>query len=348
MSNPRPEESGEIRSQLMNYFGHNEMMVETYLRLYGTKIDMKAIQDVRTQVLISSFNPDSVSNIEVMEEEKPEPKKKTATGTESPVYSIDLGCPSCKQKGIQHQELRAASLMVKHDPFLAPVYFSTGKYQNLNYLTCAVAICPRCLFASPDKKDFVQFDLSRRQFVQSQIPPPVIREIHDAWPARRVLQESVVPDRPDFFQCPRPFSVALFSYRLADMRATIEADNKVPFATFKRANYWVRMALLQRQSGKDDSPMLEKALQNFKSAFYLSDFPSSAAEFQSCFVLFSLYLRFGQLKEARDYISILEQCKKNIGDRKEPNAAKVLDHWLDQAKKRWEDKDNPELWGIPK
>lgn len=343
----RPEDNSEIRSQLMNYFGHNEMMVDTYLRLYGSKIDLKAIQNVRTQVLIAAFNPESVSNIGVMEEEAATPKKITKGGEESPVYSIDLGCPSCKQKGIPHQELRAASLLVKHDPFLAPVYFSTGKYHNLNYLTCAVAVCPRCLFASPDKADFVQFDLSRRQFVQSQIPPAVIKEVHDAWPARRVLQENVVPERPDFFQCPRPYNVALLSYRLADMRAAIEAENKIPFSTYKRANYWIRMALLQKQSGKEENPMLEKALQHFKAAFYLSDFPSSAAEFQSCFIIFSLYLRFGQLKEAREYISVLEQSKKHIGERKEPNAAKVLDHWLDRCKKRWEDKENPDLWNLP-
>lgn len=348
MAVSRPEDNSEIRSQLLGYFGHNEMMVDTYIRLYGSKIDMKAIQDVRTQVLISAFNPDTVSSIGVMAEETPSPKKISAGGDESPVYSIDLGCPSCKQKGIPHQELRAASLLVKYDPFLAPVYFSTGKYQNLNYLTCAVAVCPRCLFASPDKADFVQFDLSRRIFVQSQIPPPVIREIHDAWPSRRTLQESVVPDRPEFFQCPRSFAVALLSYRLADMRATIEADNKIPYSNFKRANYWVRMALLQRQSGRDETPMLEKALSHFKNTFYLSDFPSSSAEFQSCFVIFSLHLRFGQLKEARDYISVLEQSKKHVGERKEPNAAKVLDHWLDQCKKRWEDKDNPDLWNLPK
>lgn len=347
MPSPRPEENSEIRTQLLNYFGQNEMMVETYLRIYGPKIDMKAVQDVRTRVLIASFNPDAVASISAMEDEKTVAKKAPA-GDESPVYSIDLGCPSCKQKGIPHQELRAASLLIRHDPFLAPVYFSAGKYHNLNYLTCAVAVCPRCLFASPDKADFVQFDLSRRQFVQSQIPPSVIKEIHDAWPARRVLQETVSPERPDFFQCPRPFSIALLSYRLADIRASIEAENKIPFATFKRANYWVRMALLQKQSGREELPLLEKALQHFKSAFYLSDFPSSAAEFQSCFVLFSLYLRFGKLKEARDYVGVLEQCKKHIGERKEPNAAKVLDHWLEQAKKRWEDKDNPNLWDLPK
>lgn len=338
--------NSEARKLLLNYFGQNEMMTDCYLRVYGTKIDNKAIQDIKRQVLAVGFKPDMVAQIAAHKDDVAIPQKMRAT--ESAVYTIEIGCPCCRQKGIKHQELRAASLAVKYDAFLAPVYFQSGKYEALNYLTCAVAVCPRCLFASPDKGDFVQFNLTKRQFVQSQVSPGVLSELHDSWPQRKELQESLVPGQIDFFACPRPFPVAMLAYKLADFRAMIEAESKVPFAIFKRANYWVRLSLLARQSGEDGMPELEQALEFYKNAFYLTDFPSSAAEFQACFVLFSIYLRMGKLKEARDYIGVLELSKKNIADRKDPNAARILDHWLESAKRRWEDKENPNLWDMPK
>jgi|GEM_PF-1154607 len=335
------DDSSDIRPQLLLYFGHSEMMVNRYIQLYGNKINMRAIQDVRNQILASDFNPAVVTLPKVV------PAQKPVQILESPVFTIDLGCPSCRSKGIKHNELRASSLVIRSDAFLAPVYFSIGKYMPLNYLSVAVAVCPRCLFASPDKKDFVQFNMTKRQFVQSQISPGIMSEIRDTWAARKLIQDTLVPGEVDYFICPRPLEIAILTYRLADQRASVEAASKAPFSMYKRANYWLRIALLERQAGKDDTLSLQKALEFNKEAFFRSDFPSPTAEYQTCFVIFSLYLCFAMLKEARDYLSVMEQSRKPLEERKDTAALQALDQWLNLAKSRWEDRDNPALWALP-
>jgi uncharacterized protein (DUF2225 family) len=334
MAEPQAPEMDEIRRRLSIFFNQNQAMVERYISLHGNQIVMRLIQDVR----------DEMANIP--QGSTPEEVKATKDSGDSPVFSIELECPCCKQKAVLHRELRASAMSIKNDPFLVPVYFPIGKFQKLNYLTVNVAVCPRCLFASPYKKDFVQFNRTTRQTIPSQISMGILAEIQDSLAERQEIAESVAGP-VDFTQCPRPFPVAILSYRLAEQRARMEAESKQPFAVFKRANYWTRISLLQRQSGIEDTPSLEKALSLFKDAFFKTDFPNANMEFQSCFIIFSIYLRFGQIKEAREYVGVMEQSKKQVEERKDPAALQALNTWLGMAKARWEDKDSPTLWDIP-
>lgn len=329
------DQNEEIRRRLAIFFNQNMDLVDRYIELHGAKISMKAIQELRDEV---PSLPTSV----VLETNE----QGVDSGLESPVYPVELECPCCRQKGVLHRELRASAMAVKNDAFLAPAYFPMAKYQSLNYLTVAVAVCPRCLFASPDKKDFIQFNRTTRQNIPSQISMGILSEIQDTLAERQELLDQAKAGK-DFSQSPRPYPLAILSYKLADQRAKVESESKTPFSVFKRAHYWTRVALLLRQAQQDDKPALEKALQLFKEAFFQTDFPNANAEFQSCFIIFSLYLRFGMQKEARDYVTVMEQSKKDVEARKDPTALPALNQWLGMAKARWEDKDNPDLWKVP-
>jgi len=325
----------ELSRRLYIFLNRDQEKVDRYLQIHGYKINMKAIQEIR----------DAPSPRKVVEKNAIV-RPTDENGFESPVYTVELGCPCCRQKGIEHRELRASALSIKNDAFLAPVYFPIGKSQPLNYLTVAVSVCPRCFFASPDKKDYVQFNRTTRQFVQSQIPPGVISALQDEMAERHALIETSQLE-PHFTDCPRALPLAILSYRLANLRARVEAESKNPYALFKQASYATRIALLHRQAGLDDTPELEHALSFFKEAFYRTDFPNANAEFQSCFIIFSILIRFGKFKEARDYISVMEQGKKEVEERKDRTAGAALAQWLGMAKARWEDKDNPQIWEIP-
>jgi len=324
-------EQEELRRRLDIFLNQDQEKVERYLHLNGYKINMKAIQEIRDEPKIIT---------------EPESMADSSSGKEDPTYTIELSCPCCRYKGIIHRELRASALSVKNDAFLAPVYFPIGKSQALNYLTIAVAVCPKCFFASPDKKDFVQFNRTTRQSVPSQIPPGILSALQDDTAARQEIVETSKLGA-DFTGCPRPYPLAILSYRLANARARIEAENKVQFAIYKRANYATRLALLHRQAGLDDTAELENALALFKDAFYRTDFPNANSEFQSCFIIFTILIRFGKMKEARDYVTVMEQSKKEVEERKDRTAGAALSQWLGMSKARWEDKDNPKLWEIP-
>ncbi len=321
----------EVRRRIELLLHHDSPKVERYLSLYGYTLNMKGIQEVREGTV-----PDEAS---------PAPVDKNA-GLEIPVYNVDLTCPCCREKNVLHRELRASAMAVKNDAFMVPVYSPIGKFQKLNYLTVAVAVCPKCFFASPDKKDFIQFNRTTKQSTPSQLSPSIISQLQDTMAERQEMVEKAKVGK-DFASYPRSLEMGILTYQLALQRASVEAYNKNPFAIYKRASYLTRIALLQKQSKQDELPTLEKALTLFQEAFYRTDFPNANLEFQSCFVIFSILLRFGKEKEARDYLSVMEQGKKEVEERNDPTAVQALNTWLGMAKARWDDRKDPDLWNIP-
>jgi hypothetical protein len=73
----------EVRRRLAIFFNQNQAMVDRYLQLHGVAINMKAIQEVR----------DEVNSLP-----KPAEAEENQSHLESPVYSVDLECPCCRQK----------------------------------------------------------------------------------------------------------------------------------------------------------------------------------------------------------------------------------------------------------
>lgn len=322
----------EIRRRVTLLLHNDTQKVDRYIELYGYTLNMKGIQEVREATLPND----------------PEATPEAApSGLESPIYTIEMTCPCCREKEIVHRELRASAMAVKNDPFLAPVYSPIGKFEKLNYLTVAVAVCPKCFFASPDKKDFIQYNRTTKQTIPSQLGTGLISSLQDSLAERMEIVEKAKVGK-NFAEFPRSIPLAILSYRLADHRAKIESESKNPYAIYKRASYATRISLLHRQANLDEIPSLEHALTLFQEAFYRTDFPNANLEFQSCFIIFSILLRFGKEKEARDYLTVMEQSKVEVQERNDPAALQALNTWLGMAKARWEDRKDPDLWALPK
>lgn len=267
----------------------------------------------------------------------------------SPLFKVLLDCPVCKQWGLEAYQLRAKSMVVRSDPFLAPLYLGTSQFAPVNYLLASVTICHRCLFASPDKKDFIVYDRSRKQSTPSQIPANIISDLQDFMAIRISLWECS-GEKQNLFKTPRSNSAAVLSYMLADLRAEQETKSRIPCAWFKRGCYWTRIALLQRQQDFDDTPSLEKALHYMELAFLHTDFPTPAHEYQTCYVLFALNLRLNKIKQARDYLGVLEKAKKELEFTRPPDAGTKLGYikvWMDATRNLWENREREDLWKLP-
>lgn len=337
-------------------------MVDAYVSQFGTDINMKNIQLIREQFPglgeasapaegeLAPKAPEKASSIVFKFSSKALSVPPEDTKMDAPLYPRTVDCPVCKKWGLNSQDLRAKSLSLENDPFLAPVYRTTGRWREVNYLCYCMAICDNCLTASPDRKDFNVYNPTTRQNQFSLLPVGVIRDLGETKEQRKAFVEKTgVGD--SLFKIPRTYAGAIVSYQLADMRAEIEANSKVLGAYYKRGNYWTRIALLCRQSGmaEEDKLALETAVEFFKEAFTLSDFPKIELEFQTIFIIFSIYLFFGKQKEAMDYMNVLGKTVQDLDKLGDPRN-EALAHarkWHDMIRNRWDDRDYPEIWKTP-
>ncbi len=355
----------ELRRRLAILFKSDNAMVDAYVAQFGCEINMKNIQAIREQFPGSPGASASPTGAQpILEPTQPaptnEPPPRPAytelalqqpvfdAKLESPIYEVLVDCPVCKLWSLKSYELKAKSLTVVNDPYMAPVFESTGKFQPLNFLTASITVCTRCLFASPDRKDFIQYNKLRRQTDPSQIIPSVITALSESTAERQALRDSTgIGD--ELFKVPRNLAAAALSYQLADLRAAAEVKGKIQGAWFKRGSYWVRIALLRRQAGMDDTDALRTATEHYKMAFMHSDFPTQALEFQTLYVLFTIHLRLGDAKVARDYLAILDKTRQDMEKSSvvEPGTINILKKWIDQGRNRWDDREDPRVWKTP-
>lgn len=357
------DKESEIHRRLMVLFKNRGDMADAYVAKFGPEINMKNIQAIRAQfsgaagetVSTPAASEDLVPddplnpmNVIMKFNEKALTVPEEDSKKESPLFPRTMDCPVCKKWGINSQELRAKSLTIVNDPFLAPVYKTTGKWREINYLLSCMNVCSTCLTASPDPKDFVIYNATTRQTQYSQMSPAVIKNLDDTKTLRKAFFEKTGVGEA-LFKIPRSYAAAIVSYQLADARAEIEADAKVLGAYYKRGNYWTRIALLCRQAGMDDQRPLEIAAEHFKTAFTNSDFPKADLEYQSIFILFSIFLHFGKQKEAMDYMNVLGKTVQDLTKLNDPRNESLLyaKKWMEMIRNRWDDRDYPEIWKTP-
>lgn len=330
----------EISRRLSIFFNGDERMIRDYIETYGESVSMRYIQNIRDKYEGNNDPFAALEGVVKTEEEKVAERSK-----ENPCFSIKVDCPACKKWGLELYELKAKSQIIEYDPFMMPVHKPHGNFDSVNFNAITVCVCPRCLFASPDRKDFMVYSKTKQETLPSQIPLSVLSEVQDRMAERLCIREES-PAEKELFQEPRSPAAGILSYQLADNRAAVEADSGIPFAWFKRGNYWLKIALLQRQLGKDDAKALETASKYLKEAFLRTDFPNRNIEFQTCYTIFMIKLRQEELKEARDYVGIMEKTKKEL-ETSGADGTAALEKWITKAKNIWEDRKEPHIWVTP-
>lgn len=306
----------------------DEHMVETYLRTYGPRLDMNYVTKIKAS------------------HQKASAEASGAGDNGDPTYQIKLKCPICNQNDLVCLELKAKSLTTTPDRFMAPRFQGVKGFRPLNYSLAAVSVCPACLFASPDKRDFVTFSMQTRSETKSQLGPFVLDELRQKVEERKMMI-APVSDFPNHFKHPRSVEAAIHSYRLAVHRALVEASLETPLAWYKAGMYGLRIAVLQRDSGKNDEAVLKESVDYLAKSFRNSELKTPEMEYQLCYTLSAIYLRLGDQAQCQAYMGVLDRTKSELAKKEKDDPTVTTNHvekWLEKAKDLWADRESPDLW----
>ncbi|MDG5814920.1 DUF2225 domain-containing protein [Chitinispirillales bacterium ANBcel5] len=317
----------EVKRRLLVLL-NNPNLVNEYIRQYGPTIDIKCIKAVKES---------QKRNIP--------PDAKHQDG-DDPIFEIKAKCPVCNKEEITGYELRAKTQQVTQNRFLVPSYTGTQNYNTVDYSLIAVTICPRCLYASPDKKDFIRHQIASGVEVKSQLSGSILITLQEKIGERKALLNSIT-DYETYFVRPRYYDSAMDSYRLAMSRAKVEAWYELPYSYYKLGSYALRIAKIMKDSSLDDTETLEEALSYFEVAFRTSNCPAEDLEMQVIYLIIAINIRLNDFNKANSYISVFSNLKNTrIAEMKEnPQlTTTIIDKWNDRAKFLWEDRHCPSLF----
>ncbi len=305
----------------------DEVLVEKYLRVFGPRLDMNNINKLKQETQRAGAPEGSMGD------------------KDDPTYQIKVKCPICNQADIICYELKAKSLTTTPDKFLVPRYGGVKPFRTINYSLYSVTVCPSCLFASPDKRDFVTFSVQARTENKSQLSPFVLEELR-----KRVEDRKKIVTAPDFaayFKHPRSPESGMASYKLAIHRTLVEASLETPLAWYKAGMYTLKIALIQRDIGRDDTDSLKEAVKYFANSFKASELKQPELEYQLVYLLSTLFLRIEDQTQCQLYMGVLEKWKSELtkAAKDDPSITTAhVDRWIDKTKELWTDREQPDLW----
>lgn len=316
----------EVKRRLLALINDSNLVIE-YIRTYGPTIDIK--------------------NIKAIKEKKAQSLRDTDEGEgNDPVFEILVKCPVCNQKDIVCYELRAKSQAVVNNKFLVPNYKGASGYKSVDYTLIYTTVCPRCLFASPDKNDFTRENKSGPGEIKTQLNSNVLMTLQEKIGERKALLKSVT-DYANYFSRPRTDDAAIAGLHLAMMRANVEAWYELPYSFYKLGSYALRIAKIIKDIGGDNRETLREALEYFEEAFRTSNCPSEEIEMQVIYTIVALYLKLEDQKSANSYIGVFSNLKNQRKAEMKENPklnTTAIEKWEGKAKYLWEDRGEPDLF----
>jgi uncharacterized protein (DUF2225 family) len=305
----------------------DSVLVERYLRTYGPRLDMSFVAKIKQSVVSETAGV-------------------TMGAADDPTYQITVKCPVCNQSDIVCHELKAKSLTMTPDRFLMPRYSGVKGFKTLNFSLASVTVCPTCLFASPDKRDYVTFSVQARTETKSQLGPFILDELRKKVDERKAKVGSIA-DFAAFFKHPRSVSAGIVSYQLAIHRALVEASLETPLAWYKAGMYGLKIALLTRDAGKDDEVILKEASDYLGKSFRCGELKVPEMEYQLIFTICALYLRLGEQTQCQSFMGVLDKRRSDLDKlaKEDPSITTAqVEKWIDKIKDMWTDRDDPDLW----
>ena len=304
----------------------DDKLVETYLEKHGATIDLQKLKELK---------------------QTGKKKKDWNTGPgDDPLYIIKVKCPVCKKTDIFCYELRAKSQAITYDRFTVPRYAGTKGFRTVNFSEFAVTVCPRCLFASPDKRDFITISVQSRTENKSRITNNVLTQLQDKIALRRNLVGTSL-DMEEYFSPPRTTEAAIASYRLAIQRAQVEAEFGLPNAWYKSGMYCLKIAMLERDREKDDEEVLRQAVEFLEKSFQQSEITHPETEYQITYIIAAIHLRMQNTEKFQAYLTAMEKIKTDmtIKAKSDPSIKlQGIEQWVRKTKDLYADRAVPELW----
>ncbi|NLD93065.1 MAG: DUF2225 domain-containing protein [Fibrobacter sp.] len=320
-------DEAEVKRRLLILM-NDQSLVDEYISRFGAKIDIKHIKEIRDgRVKI----PDPIEEDEIGDD---------------PLFEIPVKCPVCENTDITCLELRAKSQQILQNKFLVPLYTGAKGFRTIDYTIYAVTVCPKCLFASPDRKDFGRHDISTHSDVKSQLSANCLVSIDEKRDERKKLLK-FNGNYEQYFKRPRSLEAAIDSYLLSISRAQVEAWYEIPYSLYKMGAYSLRIAKILKDAKRDNCHYIKDALGYFEETFKTSNCPSEEIEMQVIYSITALYLKLGDQKKANSYIGVfnnLHNTRITEMRTKSGLTAAIIDKWADRAKYLWEDRDTEDLF----
>jgi uncharacterized protein (DUF2225 family) len=317
----------EVKRRLF-VFLNDVNLVNEYIRQYGPTIDVKNIKAIK-ETLSGALQSEGAASV----------------GTD-PIYTLEVGCPVCNLENIPRYELRAKSQQVTQNKFLVALYNGVSPYRTVDYIMLAVTVCPRCLFASPDKKDFNYAGFTAQNENKTQMTSNVLMTLQEKIGERKGHLKPGC-DVAVYFGRNRTREAAIDSYRLAITRAKIEAWYEQPYALYKLGAAYLRIAKLMKDALIDNNDCLHEALHCCEEAFKTSNCPSEEIEMQVIYTIVALSLKLKDQKKANSYIGVFNNLHntRQAEIRSNPKLSlSIIDKWTDKAKFLWEDRNEKDLF----
>jgi len=274
------------------------------------------------------------------------PVEPSGSGAQDPIYEMFVNCPICGRTKITNYELRVKTQQVLQTTLLVPVYVGTSGYATVDYTRLAVTVCPDCLFATPDKKNFNYPSFTGTSEEKSSLPVGVIMNMKDSTEERKKILPAALGN-PDYFKRERSAKVAIESYRLAMVRAEAEAELIQPYANFKLGSYMLKIAYIEKCEKQDDTESLIQALKYFEKSYAASECSSEEIEMQVLYLVVALNIRLGDLNTANIYLTSFGKLlnERQAQMKKDPSLTdKWIEKWQDKAKYLWEERENPDIF----
>ena len=316
----------EVKRRLVTLLG-DVNVVNEYIRQFGPAIDMKHIKAIKENRLRS---------VRVIEE---------GVG-DDPLFELMLECPVCGRKDIPSYELRAKSQAITQNKFLVPIYQGASGFKTVDYTMLGVTVCPRCLFASPDKKDFNRAAVNHGPETKTQLLSNVLMTLQEKIGERKALMKSVT-NFEEYFKRPRIDEAAIMSYRLAVSRASVEAWYEQPYSLYKQGAYTLKIAKILKDGGNDNAKVLRETLEFFEEAFRTSNCPSEEIEMQVVYTIVALNIKLGDCKKGNSFIGVFSNLHNSRATEMKTNPKlnlMTIDKWADKANRLWEDREDPDVF----
>ena len=315
----------------------SERMVEEYLRRYGEIVNEHYIEQIK-----SSF-----------EEKKTKGIKAVAGQTgDDPVFEVLVQCPACNREDVVSYQLRSKSQTIKETLFLVPQYSGFGRYFPVDYNLLQTTVCPECLFASPDPKDWSSKSKFTGKVAESQLSDltKLMAEIRNQELDRKSKFPAIKGDL-SYFSRPRSYEKAIESIKLSMMRAELEARYHVLAVDYKFGAYYLKIADIEKKQNKEYKPTLKRAEEYFTASAIKSDVPSVSLEMMSIYQVVALNLYLGNKTKAAEFFKITKNSLRQRElalkeDSTMENRAALSDvkKWDTKITHLWEYRDDEDFW----
>lgn len=268
----------EIVKRLKMFLKDDEA-INCYINNYGYDLNMANIKKINSD------------NTAIITEDK------------NPLYRLKLSCPLCKTE-LTGFDIKAKSMLIKYDWFFNPYYTAVNDFKNFDFSLYMVSVCPKCLFASPDRKDFRQFNSYLQTYSEPQTKSELIPQYNKSYSKRLEIIDFKESNKNLFEKFPRPLDLAIMGYRLAVFKGESEILFNLTNSHFKTGNYLLRVAKFKRIKGESENKIKEilgSALELFLRAFKLANFTKKEYEYFNLYLIITLFIFLEEENKALEY-----------------------------------------------